>query len=68
VLVYVLGEPVNPASTASLIVVAVAAAVGAGALARNGHVYWRLAVLFSIPAAAGSVLGTLAGHTSVGAR
>lgn len=36
VLVYVLGEPVNPASTASLIVVALAAAVGAGSLARTG--------------------------------
>ena len=60
VLVYVLGEPVSPASTASLIVVAVAAAVGAGALARHGHVCWRLAIAFSLPAALGSLLGTVA--------
>ena len=59
VLVYVLGEGVGPASTAALIVVAVAAAVGAGARARDGHVCWRLALLFSIPAALGSVGGAL---------
>jgi hypothetical protein len=60
VLVYVLGEGVGPASTASLIVIAVAAAVGAGALARRGHVCWRIAGLFSLPAAVGSLLGALA--------
>ena len=59
VLVYVLGEGVGPASTASLIVVALAAAVGAGARARDGHVCWRLALLFSAPAAVGSLLGAL---------
>jgi len=60
VLVYVLGQGVGPASTASLIVIAVAAAVGAGALARRGQVCWRIAGLFSLPAAAGSLLGALA--------
>jgi len=60
VLVYVLGEGVGAASTASLIVVAVAAGIGAGALAWRGHVCWRLALIFSGPAAAGSVLGTIA--------
>ena len=64
VLVYVLGEGVGPASTASLIVVALAAAVGAGALARHGHVCWRLAFAFSAPAAAGSLVGALA-HAEV---
>jgi uncharacterized protein len=67
VLVYVLGEGVGPASTASLIVVAVAAAVGAGALARHGHVCWRLALLFSGPAAVGSLLGAVA-NTAVGGK
>jgi uncharacterized membrane protein YfcA len=67
VLVYVLGEGVGPASTASLIVVAVAAAVGAGALARHGQVCWRPALLFSGPAAVGSLLGAVA-NTAVGAR
>ena len=60
VLVYVLGEGGGPASTASLIVVSVAAAVGAGALAFRGHVCWRLALTFSAPAAVGSLLGAIA--------
>ena len=57
VLVYVLGEPVGPASTASLVVVSLAAAVGAGSLARHGRVCWRLAFLFAAPAGAGSLVG-----------
>jgi uncharacterized membrane protein YfcA len=60
VLVYVLHEPVTPASTASLIVVALAAAVGAGSLARHGQVCWRLALTFSAPAAVGALLGAIA--------
>jgi uncharacterized protein len=60
VLVYVLHEPVTPASTASLIVVALGASVGAGSLARHGHVCWRLALTFSAPAAAGSLVGAIA--------
>lgn len=66
VLIYVLGEPVGPASTASLVVVSVAAAIGAGSLARHGRVCWRLAFTFAVPAAAGSLLGTLASR-NVGA-
>ncbi|MGI8729525.1 MAG: sulfite exporter TauE/SafE family protein [Solirubrobacteraceae bacterium] len=67
VLVYVLGERVGPASTASLIVVAIAAGIGAGALALRGHVCWRIALTFFVPAAAGSVLGTIGNH-AVGAK
>jgi len=67
VLVYVLDQPVGPASTAALIVVAVAAAVGAGALAFRGQICWRLALTFSLPAAAGALLGAL-GSTTVSAR
>ena len=67
VLVYVLGEAVGPASTASLIVVAIAAGVGAGALALRGHVCWRIALTFTAPAAAGSLAGTLA-NAAVSAR
>ena len=63
VLVYVLGEPVGPAATGSLIVVAMAAAVGAGSLARSGHVCWRIALAFAPPAATGALLGTLASET-----
>jgi len=57
VLIYVLNEPVGPATTASLVVIAVAASVGAGSLARSGHICWRLALTFSTPAAAGSLAG-----------
>jgi hypothetical protein len=60
VLIYVLDEPVGPASTASLVVVSVAAAIGAGSLARHGRVCWRLGFTFAGPAAAGSPLGTFA--------
>jgi uncharacterized membrane protein YfcA len=63
-LVYVLGEQVGPASTASLVVVAIAAGVGAGALAVRGHVCWRVALTFAPPAAAGSLLGTLANNAA----
>lgn len=62
VLVYILGEKVGPASTASLIVVAIAAGIGAGVLALRGHVCWRIALTFTGPAAAGSVLGALGNH------
>jgi uncharacterized membrane protein YfcA len=67
VLVYILGEGVGPASTASLIVVAVAASVGASALARHGEICWWLALLFSAPAAAGSLLGAVVNTAVSGA-
>jgi uncharacterized membrane protein YfcA len=60
VLVYLLSQPVGPASTASLIVVAVAAAVGAGMRVRDGHVCWRMASGFAVPAAAGALAGAIA--------
>lgn len=61
VFVYVLDEPIGPATTGSLIVVAVAAAVGAGSLAGRHQVCWRIAVGFAPPAALGAILGTAAG-------
>lgn len=61
VLVYVLGEPVGPAASGALVVVAVAAAVGAGSMARSGQVCWRIALTFAAPAAVGALGGTLAG-------
>ncbi len=67
VLVYVLDQGVSPASTASLIVVALGASVGAGAQARHGQLCWRVALTFSGPAAVGAYLGTLA-NGSVSAR
>jgi uncharacterized membrane protein YfcA len=59
-MVYVLDQGVSPASTASLIVVTLAAAVGAGAQARHGRVCWRIAAWFAGPAAIGAYLGTIA--------
>ena len=59
VLVYVLGEPPGPASTASLVVVAIAAAVGAGRPAIDGRVCWRVACLFAGPAAVGALAGAV---------
>jgi len=63
VLIYVLDEPVGPAASASLVVVAMAAAVGAGSMAFRGQVCWRIALSFAGPAAAGALLGTLAGRS-----
>ncbi len=60
VLVYALGQGVSPASTASLIVVALGASFGAGAQARDGQLCWKVALAFSLPAAVGAYLGTLA--------
>jgi uncharacterized membrane protein YfcA len=61
VLVYVLGEGVNQASTASLIVVALASGLGGGALARHGHVCWQIALSFAGAASIGAIGGTAAG-------
>lgn len=58
VLVYVLGEGVGAATTASLVVVAVAAAFGGGSLAREGRVDWSSAAVFALPAAVGAFAGT----------
>jgi uncharacterized membrane protein YfcA len=41
-------------------VVSLAAAIGAGSLARHGRGCWRLAFRFAVPAAAGSLRGTFA--------
>lgn len=62
VLVYVLHEPVGPASTASLIVVALAASVGASTQALRHNVCLRFALTFSAPAAVGALGGTLLNH------
>jgi uncharacterized membrane protein YfcA len=63
IFVYLLDEPVGPATTASLIVVAVAAAVGAGSLARRQRVCYDVAVGFAPPAALGAIVGTAAAST-----
>jgi uncharacterized membrane protein YfcA len=58
ILVYVLGEPVKEATTASLAIVGTTALVGAVDHARVGRVRGRIAVMFSLGGAGGAVAGT----------
>lgn len=60
VLVYLLGQSVHDATTASLIIVVGAAGAAAVGHARRGSVCWKLAAAFAAAAVPGSVLGTLA--------
>lgn len=57
-LVYVLGEPVKEATTASLAIVGATALVGAADHARVGGVRGRIAAVFGFGGAAGAVAGT----------
>ncbi len=58
VLVYILGEPVERATTESLLIVGVTALVGAVAAARAGRVRIRVALTFAAAGAASAVAGT----------
>jgi uncharacterized protein len=58
VLVYVLGEPVKTATTESLLVVGVAALVGAAGYVRSRRVQVETALAFGAAGAAGSIGGT----------
>jgi uncharacterized membrane protein YfcA len=57
-LVYLLGQPVGPATTAALAIVAGAAAVGALENARRGTIDVPTAVAFGAAGAAGALLGS----------
>lgn len=61
VLVYVLGQSVQDATTASLVVVTAGALAGGLAHHRSGRVCWRHAALFTAAALPGIVAGTVAG-------
>ncbi len=63
VLVYLLGEPVGQATTASLMVVTAGALAGGLGHHREGRVCWRHAAVFT----AGAVPGVFAGTTAGGA-
>lgn len=65
VLVYVLGEDVHSATTASLVIVAAAALAGGAGHMRSGLVCWRHVAVFAGPALGGIVAGTAA-NRSVG--
>ena len=63
VLVYVLGQSVSEATTASLVVVTAGALAGGLGHARAGRVCWRHAGAFTMAAVPGVVAGTLAGES-----
>ncbi|ADB50851.1 protein of unknown function DUF81 [Conexibacter woesei DSM 14684] len=58
-LVYVLGQPVQEATTASLVVVAAGALTGVFGHARAGRVCWRHAAVLTLAALPGIVAGTI---------
>jgi len=60
VLIYVLGQDVHSATTASLVVVGASSLVGAVKLGRAGHVCWEVAGVYAAGAAGGTLLGTAA--------
>ncbi len=63
VLVYVLGEPVKEATTASLLIVGLTALAGSIAHARQGRVNVRLAVAFGSSGLLGAIAGTALNRT-----
>lgn len=66
VLVYVLGQSVSEATTASLVVVTAGAVAGGLGHARAGRVCWRHAGSFTLAAVPGIVAGTFAGEAVAG--
>lgn len=66
VLVYVLGQGVHQATTASLVIVTAGAVVGGLGHAREGRVCWRHAVAFTIAALPGVIAGTVLGQAVSG--
>jgi uncharacterized protein len=66
VLVYVLGQSVYEATTASLVVVTAGALTGGLGHSRAGRVCWRHAGSFTLAAVPGLVAGTLAGEAVSG--
>lgn len=67
VLVYILGEDVESATTISLVVVAAAAIAGGYRHALNGRVCWRHAAVFTVAALPGIIAGTALGNVAGGA-
>lgn len=66
VLVYVLDQDVETATTVSLVVVTAAALAGGLGHARAGRVCWRHAAVFTAAALPGIVAGTLLGNVASG--
>jgi uncharacterized protein len=66
VLVYVLGQSVHQATTASLVVVTAGALTGGLSHAREGRVCWRHAIAFTAAALPGVIAGTALGNSVSG--
>ncbi len=66
ILVYILGQSVHQATTASLVIVTAGAVVGGLSHAREGRVCWRHATVFTAAALPGVVAGTALGQTVSG--
>jgi uncharacterized protein len=66
VLVFLLDQPVEQATTSSLVVVAAGAVAGGLSHARDGRVCWRHAGSFTVAAVPGIVAGTVVGETVSG--
>src|SRR5512144_132286 len=66
VLVYVLGQSVQEATTASLVIVTAGALAGGVGHARGGRICWRHAGAFTMAALPGVVAGTALGNTVSG--
>ena len=66
VLVYVLGQTVHQATTASLVVVTAGAVIGSLSHARDGRVCWRYAAGFIAAALPGVIAGTALGQAVSG--
>jgi uncharacterized protein len=62
VLVYVLGQSAQDATTASVVIVGISAAVGVLARARTGGVDWRTGVVFGVVGIPAAWLGTVLNH------
>jgi len=66
VLIYVLGQDVHSATTASLVVVGGSALVGAVKLGRKGLVCWEVAGVYAAAAGVGTLIGTAANQAVEG--
>ena len=61
-LVYILGQSAQDATTASVVIVGITAAVGVLARARTGGVNWRTGVVFGVVGIPAAWLGTVLNH------
>jgi uncharacterized membrane protein YfcA len=66
VLVYIIGQTVHQATTASLVVVTAGAVIGSLSHARDGRVCWRHAAGFIAAAVPGVIAGTALGQAVSG--